>query len=44
MDCVSEQFRKKEWIKITISKAVCPLNSPLLEKSDDLSDDLSDPG
>ena len=35
-DCVSEQVGKKEWILIAISEAVCLLNSPLLERSDDL--------
>ena len=34
---VSEQFSKKEWFSIVISEAVCLLNSPLLERSDDLS-------
>ena len=39
-DCVFEQFRKKEWIQIAISEAVCRLNSPLLERSDALSNQL----
>ena len=34
---VSEQFGKKEWISIAVSEAVCLLNSPLLERSGDLS-------
>ena len=38
-DCVSEQFREKQWIQIETSEAVCLLNSPLLERSADLSDD-----
>ena len=32
IDCVSEQFRKKECIKIAIFEAVCLFNSPLLER------------
>ena len=36
-DCISERFRKKEWIWVAISEAICLLNSLPLEKSDDLS-------
>ena len=32
-----ERFRNKEQIQIAISEAICLLNSPLLERSDDLS-------
>ena len=37
---VSEQFREKLWIYTAISEAVCLLNSPLVEMSDDLSNYL----
>ena len=33
-------LHKKEWIYIAISKAICLLNSPLLERSDDLSNEM----